>query len=70
VSRKRAVEHNDEAVELAAPLTAEQRQELYALRFRGAWPSTRAQAEAVLHRLRPAPTGEDQGRSAPVERAT
>ena len=49
--RKRADEHDDTDVDLAPPVTAEQRQALYALGFRGAWPSTEPQAAALLQRL-------------------
>jgi hypothetical protein len=70
VSRKKAVEHDDADVDLAPRVTPQQLTELFARGWRGPTPSTAAQASTILERLRSAPTGADQGRSGPVERAT
>jgi hypothetical protein len=58
VPHKRAVEHDDDEGELAEPVTATQRQELFERSYKGAFPSTRVQAEAILERLRSAPVTE------------
>ena len=50
--RRKAVKYPDDAdVDLAPPVTAEQRAELAALRYRGPTPSTQPQAAALLRRL-------------------
>lgn len=50
--RKNVVHHPDDLdVELAPVVTPEQLAALEALGYRGAWPSTAAQAAAILERL-------------------
>ena len=61
--RKHEAEHPDDiGVELAPPVTPEQRRELVELRYRGPWPSTAPQAAAILRTLHepPAPRGETE----------
>ncbi len=63
VPRKHEAEHPDDiGVELAPPVTPEQRRELVELRYRGPWPSTAPQAAAILRTLHepPAPRGETE----------
>jgi hypothetical protein len=67
--RPKAVEHDDDNVELAEPVTPDQRQQLYELRFRGPSPSTATQASAILARLRSAPAGSAEDRAGGVRQS-
>jgi len=52
--RKRDREDPDDSgIELAPAITVEQRQRLFEIGYKGAWPSTEAQAAALLRRLLP-----------------
>ena len=54
---KQEVEDPDATdTQLAPAVRPDQIQELQALGYRGAWPSTEAQAASILHRLHDAPT--------------
>jgi hypothetical protein len=52
VPRKQAEHPDDRGIDLAPPVTPAQRRELAALRYRGPWPSTGPQAEAILQQWR------------------
>lgn len=67
--RKQEVEHPDDAdTQLAPAVRPGQIRELQAFGYRGAWPSTEAQAAAILRRLHSAraPRGEPEVPGSPT----
>jgi hypothetical protein len=64
---KRAREHPDDVgVDLAPPVTAQQRTELYEVHYRGPWPSTAPQADALLRQWRGSASPEEEAPDAPA----